>query len=119
MGLRRPGAVALLRFPDTSLAPGKWRPVLLVAPTPTTHEDWLVLMISSQVQRAVPGFDEPLLPSEPDFQATGLRRPSVVRLSRLAVVEAALLKGALGEVAPERFGRITDRLARWIRTGGV
>jgi hypothetical protein len=34
MAMRRTGQIVLLRFPETDLAPGKLRPVVLIAPTP-------------------------------------------------------------------------------------
>jgi mRNA interferase MazF len=44
----------------------------------------------------------------------GLKRSSVVRLSRLAVVDKGLLLGSLERVNPERFDRLRARLCRWV-----
>ncbi|GLV48938.1 hypothetical protein TJA_20410 [Thermus sp. LT1-2-5] len=109
-----PGALALLRFPHTDLSLGKPRPVLLLTPTPGPYPDWLVAMVSSQLDQAVPGLDETLLETDPDFPETSLKRASVVRLSRLAVVDKSLLLGKLGAISPERLRRIQARLCQWI-----
>lgn len=110
----KPGSIALLRFPHTDLARESLRPVLLLAPTPDPYPDWLVAMISSQMHQAVHGLVEVIHERDPDFPATGLKRSSVVRLSRLAVVEEKLLLGKLGEISPERFRKIVHRLCSWI-----
>lgn len=109
-----PGTLALLRFPHTDLSPGKPRPVLLLAPTPGPYEDWLVAMVSSQLDQAVSGLDEVILETDPDFPGTGLKRSSVVRLSRLAVVDKGLLLGKLGDLSPRRFYHLRARLCQWI-----
>ena len=109
-----PGTLALLRFPHTDLSPGKLRPVLLLASTPGQYEDWLVAMVSSQLDQAIAGLDEVILETDPDFAETGLKRSSLVRLSRLAVVDKGLLLGSLGRVNPERFDRLRARLCQWV-----
>ncbi len=70
-------------------------------------------MISSQMHQAVHGLVEVIHERDPDFPPTGLKRFSVVRLSRLAVVEEKLLY-KLGEISPERFRKIVYRLCGWI-----
>lgn len=79
-------------------------------------DDWLVCMVSSRIEQAEAGFDEVLAPTETDFAASGLKAPSVLRLSRLAVLEGALLAGSIGAIDDERLYRVRQRLARWIET---
>ena len=109
--------MAILRFPKADLALGKPRPILLIAPVPGPYEDWLVCMISTQLQHALQGFDEVIDQDQSDFQSSGLRVASVVRVARLAVVSAELLVGAIGEISPERLQRIQQKLASWIQGG--
>jgi len=71
-------------------------------------------MISTQLEQAVPGFDEVITEEAPDFVTSGLKRPSVVRLGRLAVASPEVLLGAIGEVSEERLTRIRRALAEWI-----
>lgn len=71
-------------------------------------------MVSSQLRQEVSGFDEVIRDSDADFAQSGLKMASVLRISCLAVVEGAVLMGAVGEVSPERLRRIRARLARWI-----
>ena len=113
--MRRAGQIALLRFPGTDLTSGKLRPVVLIAPTPGPYDDWLVCMMSTQVRQALAGFDERIDQNAEDFQRSGLKVASVVRLSRLAVVSTESLVGAIGEISPDRLERIRQKLLAWIR----
>jgi len=71
-------------------------------------------MVSTHLGQAIPGFDEAKAEGDPDFAASGLKRASVVRIGRLAVVEADLLLGEIGEISRERLNRIRRRIADWI-----
>lgn len=111
----REGQVVLFRFPYTDQSPGKLRPALVLRRLPGPHEDWLICMVSSQVAKATPALDERIEPGDPDFGASGLKTASVIRLARLAVVEAPLLLGSIGSVAGERLARLKEKLAAWLR----
>ncbi|MEM1094590.1 MAG: type II toxin-antitoxin system PemK/MazF family toxin [Bacteroidota bacterium] len=112
--MRRPGQIALLRFPQSDLGLGKLRPVVLLCRAPGPFDDWLVCMVSSQLRQAVTGFDEVIRESDEDFAQSGLKTTSVFRISRLAIVEASVLLGAIGEVSPTRLRQIRARVARWV-----
>jgi mRNA interferase MazF len=77
-------------------------------------DDWLVCMVSSRIEQADPALDEVLQTNDPDFHASGLKAPSVFRLSRLAVLDGARLAGSIGAIPSERLTRLRHRLARWI-----
>ena len=112
--MKRPGQIALLEFPQTDLAQGKRRPVLLLAPPPGPHDDWWVCMFSTQLDQALPNFDEVVRPSDSDFATSGLRRESVIRVTRVAVAASQQLIGAIGAISPERLTRIRRTLADWL-----
>jgi mRNA interferase MazF len=114
MAMRKSGQIALLRFPQVDLSPGKARPVLLIVQAPGRFEDWLVCMLSTQLHQAVPDFDEVLDQSQADFHDSGVKVASVIRVARLAVVSADMLIGATGEVGKERMARIKRTLSDWI-----
>ncbi|NSW76897.1 MAG: type II toxin-antitoxin system PemK/MazF family toxin [Candidatus Atribacteria bacterium] len=113
----KPGKIALLRFPQVDLKEHKLRPVLLVTQAPGGYTDWLVVMVSSQLTQAIPEFDEVIRKQDPDFPNSGPKKDSVIRVTRLAVVDQNLFIGAIGEISPERLHRIRHRIARWILEG--
>ena len=112
--MKRTGQIALFRFPQADLEEGKLRPALLLDELPGEHHDWLVCMISSQTRHHVPKFDEIVREEDPDFASSGLKVASVIRVGRLAVVEADLLLGAIGDISPERLQRIKTSLSQWL-----
>lgn len=112
--MKQAGQIVLVLFPFTNLSGAKLRPVLMLRQASVQFDDWLVCMVSSQLRQADQQIDEMLLPSDADFAATGLKMPSVLRLSRLAVLESSLLMGSLGKIDYERLQRIRQKLAVWI-----
>ncbi|MGG6265229.1 type II toxin-antitoxin system PemK/MazF family toxin [Leptolyngbya sp. AN03gr2] len=116
--MKQSGQIVLVPFPFTDLSGAKLRPVLMLRQASIQFDDWLVCMVSSQLRQTDAQIDEILSPSDPDFAATGLKVPSVLRLSRLAVLEGSLLIGSLGSISDERLQRIRQQLAAWIVEGG-
>ena len=109
------GQVVLFKFPQTDQQEGKLRPALVLRKVPGPFDDWLICMISSQLHQEVAELDEAVSPKDPDFVQSGLKRPSVIRSSRLAVVDARILMGNLGAISTERLVRIRVGLAHWLQ----
>jgi mRNA interferase MazF len=79
-----------MREGDVLLAPllqedgtRKDRPALFLKRMPP-FQDFLVCGVSTQLQQAVPGFDETIVPSDADFRTSGLKAASLIRLGYLA-----------------------------------
>lgn len=113
--MKKAGQVAMLRFPRVDLSLGKPRPILLLAPVPGPYDDWLVCMFSTQLQQAVHCFDEIIDPNDSDFEGSGLKAASLIRVARLAVVSSNTLMGPIGEISSKRLQRIRQTLADWVR----
>jgi mRNA interferase MazF len=109
------GRVVLLRFPRTDRSHGKLRPAVVIRKVPGRYEDWLICMVSSNLGQALPDFDEVLLEDAEDFQSSGLKRSSVIRISRLAVVEKSQLMGTIGQIPTYRLQRVRRRLTDWLK----
>lgn len=112
--MKEAGQIVLTPFPHADLSGSKLRPVLLLRRASNRYDDWLVCMISSQLRQAESGLDEIITPEDGDFQETGLKVSSVLRLSRLAVLDGALMAGTLGAVDGERLERVRRRLGKWV-----
>lgn len=108
------GQVVLFRFPQTDQTEAKLRPALVLNQLPGPYNDWLICMISSQLYQAIPGFDEVLNSIDSDFKESGLKSTSVIRISRLAVVDSHVLLGKLGQIDKQRLSRIRKKLSNWI-----
>lgn len=77
-------------------------------------DDWLVCMVSSQVQQAEANLDEIFTPLDADFESSVLKVPSALRLPRRAVLDGVLLLGSTGAISDERLGNVRQRLAKWV-----
>jgi mRNA interferase MazF len=71
-------------------------------------------MLSTKLYQAVQGFDEVIDADASDFERSGLKVPSVIRVARLAVISEEMLIGRIGEIGEERLRRIKRTLAEWI-----
>lgn len=109
------GDIALFPFPLTTLTVGKLRPALLIKALPQSYDDWLVCMISAQLQQHITGLDDIVDIAAADFAQTGLTKTSVIRVSRLAVVSQSIFLGKIGSVSPQRLSHITTSLAQWLQ----
>lgn len=110
------GQIVLFRFPQTNQQSGKLRPALVVRKLPGRYEDWLVSMISSQLSQKVSGFDETISPEDPDFQDSGLKMASLIRVGRLAVVTTDTFLGNIGRISEVRLTRIRHKLSQWLQS---
>jgi len=111
--MKRAGQIVLTPFPYTDLSGAKLRPVLMLRQA-SKFDDWLVCMVSSQVQQAETDLDVAITPSDADFTNSGLKVPSVLRLSRLAVLDGSLLLGSIGAISDERLVNVRKRIAKWV-----
>ena len=112
--MKQAGQIVLTPFPHTDLSGTKFRPVLLLRPASAKFDDWLACMVSSQLHQAEAGLDEIVVPSDADYSASGLKAASVLRLSRLAVLDGSLFVGSIGAIGRDRLTAIRERLAKWI-----
>jgi mRNA interferase MazF len=72
-------------------------------------------MISSQLHKKIPDLDDVITPRDSDFKQSGLKLPSVIRISRLAVVEGNIFLGKLGHLDTQRLSLIKQKLCQWIQ----
>ena len=112
--MKEAGQVVVFRFPQTDLEEGKLRPALLLSKLPGNYDDWLICMISSQTRQSITGFDEIVQENDDDFEGSGLKVTSAIRVGRLAVVSGEILIGAIGQISSERLSQVKKHLADWL-----
>jgi len=91
----------------------KNRPALVLRVMPP-YGDYLVCGISTQLQRAVPRFDDVLARADSDFRATGLVAESVIRLGFLAVLPSRRIVGVIGSIGRDRHACLLRRLSKYL-----
>ena len=110
------GCIVLFRFPQTDQSTGKLRPALVIRKSPGPFDDWMICMISTQLIQQIDGLDEIIKPGDSDFGNSGLKLPSLFRVSRLAVVDQSVFMGTIGEICSDRLSRVKIALSNWIQS---
>lgn len=96
------GNLILVPFPFTDLSGSKVRPALVLA---ATSLDVTVAFITTQLQWQEPT-DLLLLPNS----LNGLKKPSLIRLSKVATLDVTLAQGRLGDLDSNQLQTIHQNL---------
>lgn len=96
------GDLVLVPFPFTDLSGNKIRPALVLM---NTALDVTLAFISTQLHWQEPT-DILLSPNG----LNGLKKPSLIRLSKLATIDLSLLKGRLGELSTNELQQVHQNL---------
>jgi mRNA interferase MazF len=107
------GDIVLAMLPQRD-GRGKYRPAVVLRRMPG-FGDLLVCGISTQLRQQVADFDEIIDPSHADFKTSGLKAPSLMRLSFLAVLPASSFLGTIGSISGERHQRLLTRLSEHLQ----
>ncbi len=106
------GSVILVRYPFTDLSGSKIRPAIIISPTKFLIEskDVLCAFISSSLPDPLLSSDIIINSSDPDFTRTGLKRTSVLRTHKLALLSKELVFSKLGDISVAFEKKMNERL---------
>ncbi len=108
----REGDIVLTPLPQSD-GQIKNRPALFLRVLPPFN-DALLCGISTQLARAVAGFDELITLQDEDFVSSGLVAASVIRLGFLVVLPQSQLIGSIGRISLERRKRLLKNLSEYL-----
>lgn len=91
----------------------KKRPAIILREMPP-YRDFLVCGVSTQLDKEVKGFDEVISGTDEDFQSSGLRTSSLVRLGFLAVLPSRQIIGAIGSISSTRHAKLLKTLSDYL-----
>ena len=91
----------------------KNRPAIILREMPP-YRDFLVCGVSTQLDKEVKGFDEVISDTDEDFQSSGLRTSSLVRLGFLALLPSRQIIGAIGSISSTRHGKLLKTLSDYL-----
>ena len=91
----------------------KDRPAIFLREMPP-YRDLLVCGVSTQLHQYVENFDEVISPADADFESSGLRSKSLIRLGFLAVLPRRRVLGSIGSISTERHKRLLKTLSDYL-----
>jgi len=106
------GDIILARIPQAD-GGGKVRPTILLRQLPG-FGDYLACGVSTQLKYEIKDFDFPLMESDEEFTATGLKQSSLARLSFLGVLTQSQVLGKIGCINQAALNTLRNRLANYI-----
>ena len=105
--------VVLLAYPFTDLSGAKVRPAIVLSPNSesqsSTCEDAVFLLITTNTTRQS-AFDFVLARTHPDFQMTGLRADSAIRVNKIWTLKKVLVRQTLGTLSKSLQVEVENRL---------
>jgi len=102
-----PGSIVLINFPFTDLQSSKVRPALVLS---VKGDDVIFLGIFSkapdELRESWISIDE----SNPAFPKTGLKKASIIKTEKIAVVHQSLIRRVLGGISSELMQQVKQTL---------
>ena len=106
------GKVVLKPFPFDDLSATKVRPAICLTNPIGKYNHIILAFITSQIPTDLLETDIVLDTSHPDFRASGLRKPSTIRLDHLMTVRKSLIQRELGAVSSNTQNQIAQMLCK-------
>ena len=101
------GDIILIPFPFTDLTGNKLRPAIVLI---ETGQDLTICFITTQLKWEELT-DIELLPTK----YNGIKKPSLIRLSKIATVDKSLAVGKLGELQKNKMEELNNKLKRLLQ----
>jgi mRNA interferase MazF len=102
----KPGNIILIDFPFTDPTQSKVRPAVIITDTKDRYHDLIVCAISSVIPEKLLKRDILLSKTDPDYDKTGLRADSVIKIDRIATLKQTSVISKLGECSPALWEKI-------------
>ena len=109
MPMFKPGTIVLVNFPFTDLQSSKVRPALVIT---KKGDDVIILGIFS---KTIDELRESWIKVDavgPDFQQTGLKKTSVIKTEKIAVIHQSLVRKELGSLSSELMEQVRKTLRK-------
>ncbi len=91
------GDIILTPFPFTDLSGNKVRPALVLG-VQNGGDDITVCFISSLIPKKIQRFDILVNPKDESFQKTGLKLKSIIKTTKIATLDKAVIVGKIGNL---------------------
>ncbi len=102
------GDIILINFPFTIPTVSKVRPAVVIAVTDDRYRDLVVCAISSVIPDTPSKREIVFNSTDDDFNQTGLRANSVVKVDRIATLRESDVITRIGKCSPRQWKLIVD-----------
>jgi mRNA interferase MazF len=111
--------VVLLSYPFTDLSGAKVRPAIVISPTAYNQvsQDGVFILITSNTARRS-AYDLVVPRAHAEFQLTGLRHDSAIRVDKIFALNKKLLVQTLGRVGPQLQREVERQLRAFLELPG-
>lgn len=109
-GPLRRGDVVLVPFPFADLSGSKVRPATIVSADPQGPELIVAFITSVLTNRSPRGAEVEVSPTDPEFQATGLKTSSIIRMDKLVTLSRKMISRRLGVMGPAAQAKLSAML---------
>ena len=109
MPMFKPGTIVLVNFPFTDLQSSKVRPALVLT---TKGDDVIILGIFSKIPDEFRDSWVKIDETDIDFRITGLKKASIIKTEKIAVIHRSLIRKELGHLSLELMESIKKTLRK-------
>jgi mRNA interferase MazF len=106
------GKVVLIPFPFDDLSTTKIRPAVCLTNPVGKHCHVILALITDRIQTDLLETDMVFDTNHPDFAASGLHKPSTIKLDHLITVRESLIRRELGALSPATQNQLTEKLCK-------
>lgn len=102
------GDIVLVGFPFSDIFSKKLRPALIITEE-SKFQDFILAFITTQFEQREK-YDILLTADSKDFQKTGLKRDSLLKLNKLTTLNKKMIAGKIGSMPNELMSQVNDNL---------
>ena len=104
--------VVLVPFPFDDLSRSKVRPAVCLTEPMGQYRHVVLAFITSKVPQDLLETDVLIAEGDSDFEASGLRISSALRLHRMMTATTSIIRRELGELSQEKQAIVNDKLKK-------
>jgi mRNA interferase MazF len=108
----RAGDVVLVRFPFTDMTSAKVRPAVVIS---TKKQDVIVIGVFSRVPQVIADTWVLLDALVHYFPDTGLKKTSVAKAEKIAVIDKKIIRRRIGTLPPEMMAQVKMAVKRALK----
>ena len=108
----KPGDILLVNFPFTDLISSKVRPAIVIT---AKGEDIIIIGIFSKIPETIQDSWFVIEETAEYFAASGLKKRSIIKTEKIAVIHNSIVKKVLGTLRKDIFDTVKEKLKKTLQ----